>query len=174
MKLIIGLGNPGKKYERTRHNAGFLFLDKLATDWKESKKARALYCKTEINGVSVELLKPQTFMNDSGIAVAYAAKNHNLKPADIIIVHDDKDIPLGEYKIQTKNQTHPTHGVKSIIEHLGTQKFTRARVGIATPEMDKFEDKADFMLAKFSKDEIKTLNEVIEKVVAEIKHQLSS
>lgn len=167
MKLIVGLGNPGKKYEKTRHNVGFMVVDRLATNWKASKKARALYCKTELNGVGVEVLKPQTFMNESGVSVAYAAKNHNLKPEDIIIVHDDKDIPLGEYKIQTNRGPAGHNGVISIINYLGTQNFTRARVGIKSAV--EIKDTADFVLAKFTKEEQKTLEEVIDKVIKELK-----
>jgi len=168
MKLLIGLGNPGKKFERTRHNAGFLVLDKMATDWKESKKAQALYAKTEINGETVELLKPQTFMNNSGVAVAYAARKHNVKSTDITIIHDDKDIPLGEYKIQTNRGPAGHNGIKSIIEHLGTQNFTRVRIGIATPEMDKYDDQADFVLGKFSKAEMEILEDVIKNIIKEL------
>ncbi|OGH84595.1 MAG: aminoacyl-tRNA hydrolase [Candidatus Magasanikbacteria bacterium RIFOXYA2_FULL_44_8] len=175
MKLIIGLGNPGKEYMRTRHNAGFLALDELAkqlecttSDWKESKKAKALYCKTTIDGTSVELLKPQTFMNDSGISVAYAAKNHNLKPTNIIVIHDDKDIPLGEYRDQTDRSAAGHNGVKSIIEHLGTQNFRRIRIGVATPEMAKYDDKADFVLGKFSKEEFIILNKILSEVATKL------
>jgi len=173
-KLVVGLGNPGKKYERTRHNAGFLVLDKMATDWKESKKAQTLYAKTEINGETVELLKPQTFMNNSGVAVAYAAKKHNAKSTDIVVVHDDKDISLGVYKIQTNRGAAGHNGIKSIIEHLGTQNFTRVRVGIATPEMDKYDDKADYVLAKFSKDELNTLEGVTKEIIEKIKLLISN
>ena len=175
MKIIVGLGNPGKQYEHTRHNVGFLILDKLIskfgfkkTDWKESKKTQALFVKTEINGTDVELIKPQTFMNNSGVAVAYAVKNHNLSPTDIIVIHDDKDIPLGEYKIQTDRSSAGHNGVKSIIEHLGTQNFMRVRVGVAPKNSKQIDDTAKFVLNKFGYLEKTKINQVITTVAEEI------
>ena len=173
MKLIVGLGNPGKKYERTRHNAGFLVLDKLISNEQltinKTEKLRSEVAKNK----NFILAKPQTFMNESGLAVRALVDFYKLKPQDIIVIHDDKDVPLGEYKIQTDRGAAGHNGVKSIIEHLGTQNFTRMRVGIATPEMDKYEDKADFVLGKFGKDEQQILAGVIEKIVEEI-HTLIS
>jgi len=167
MKLVVGLGNPGKKYETTRHNVGFLVLDKLTSDWKENKKANALCVKTKINGKDVVLAKPQTFMNESGVAVRALCDFYKIKPTDVIVVHDDKDIPLCEYKIQTNRGPAGHNGVISIITHLGTQNFTRIRIGIKTDR--KIDDTANFVLDKFSKAEIKILNEVIENVLKEIK-----
>ncbi|MFA7653768.1 MAG: aminoacyl-tRNA hydrolase [Candidatus Magasanikbacteria bacterium] len=165
MKLIVGLGNPGKKYEKTRHNAGFLVLDKLINNEQltinQTKKLRSEVAKNK----NFILAKPQTFMNESGLAVQALVNFYKIKPEDIIVIHDDKDIPLGEYKIQTNRGPAGHNGIKSIIEHLGTQNFRRVRVGIATPEMDKYEDKANFVLEKFSKEELKILNEVMEKII---------
>jgi PTH1 family peptidyl-tRNA hydrolase len=177
MKLIIGLGNPGKKYEKTRHNAGFFVINKILdkklktnkTKWKENKKAKALYYKTEINGIEAEFLKPTTFMNNSGVAVAFAVKKYpKLKPEDIIVAHDDKDIPLGEMRIQTNRGPAGHNGVKSIIEHLGTQNFTRARIGVAPIDGNNIGDTADFVLKKFTKEEQNLLNKTIAKVADEI------
>lgn len=160
MKLIVGLGNPGKKYTFTRHNVGWMVLDTLTgkSQWKESVKAQAFIYKTEIGGKEVELLKPNTFMNNSGVAVAYALKKH--PTAELIVVHDDKDIPLGEIRVQTDRGAAGHNGVKSIMEHLGTQNFTRVRVGIA-PSKPLNMDAADFVLEKFAKEEKKKLNEAI-------------
>ncbi len=164
MKLIIGLGNPGKKYEHTRHNAGFLAIDELAKNlelkFKDDKKMKAGVAK----GPEIILAKPQTFMNESGVAVRALIDFYKIKPTDIVVIHDDKDIPLGEFRNQTDRSAAGHNGIKSIIEHLGTQNFRRLRVGIATPEMDKYDDKADFVLGKFSKEEIKILDEVIKKL----------
>ncbi|MBI2443714.1 MAG: aminoacyl-tRNA hydrolase [Candidatus Magasanikbacteria bacterium] len=175
MKLIVGLGNPGKKYERTRHNVGFLAVDWLAGEmrWQESARARALYTKIDLNGMAVELLKPTTYMNESGVAVAYVAKKHGLKSADIIVVHDDKDIPLGEIRAQPGRGAAGHHGVLSIIERLGTKDFWRVRVGIA-PAAGVRGDTAEFVLAKFTKEEQGILLQAIERAGEEIKRILSS
>ncbi len=167
MKIFVGLGNPGKKYEKTRHNVGFMVLDRLAQglEWNESKNTKALWAKKEINSEEIELFKPMTFMNESGIAVSYAKKKH--PKAEIIVVHDDKDIKLGEIKIQKNRSAAGHNGVKSIIEHLGTQDFTRVRIGIA-PKENISEDVADFVLNKFTKEEQSILNETIDRAVREI------
>lgn len=167
MKLIVGLGNPGKEYEKTRHNVGWMVLDLLAkkldaNDWQNSKKANALFLKTTTNGKQVELLKPLTFMNNSGQSTAYAVKNHTLNPeTDLIVVHDDKDIPLGEIKVQTNRSSAGHNGIKSIIDHLKTQNFVRVRVGVAPK--NKIEDTAKFVLKKFGLLEKSKLNESLTK-----------
>lgn len=171
MKLVVGLGNPGKKYERTRHNVGWMALDLLTgkSDWKESEKAQALYYKTDVSGVDTKFLKPITFMNNSGVSVAYAHKKHpELSSTDIIVVHDDKDIPLGDIRIQTDRSAAGHNGVKSIIEHLGTQNFTRVRIGIA-PKEGTILDTADFVLDKFQKEEQDILNQTLENAAQEIR-----
>jgi len=131
MYLVVGLGNPGKKYSRTRHNAGWLVLDyAYKAKWQKSKSAAAAYCQTTIAAQAVELFKPLTFMNNSGQAVAVAVKKHQIAPAHIIVIHDDKDIPLGQVKVQTNRGDAGHNGVKSIISHLKTKSFVRIRVGI--------------------------------------------
>ena len=151
MKLIVGLGNPGKQYEKTRHNIGFMALDQLAGQekWSEDKNGRALYLKTAISGQAVHLLKPQTFMNESGVAVAGAIKNHNLAAADTIIIHDDKDLPLGKIKIQAGAGAAGHNGVQSIINHLKTKDFIRIRIGIASDNPKKMTNTTKFVLQKF-------------------------
>ncbi len=164
MQLIIGLGNPGKEYEHTRHNAGFLCMDQLAKNLnlklKLDKKMKAETAKN----TEIILAKPQTFMNESGVAVRTLVDFYKLKPENTIIIHDDKDIPLGEYRDQIDRSAAGHNGIKSIIEHLSTQNFRRIRIGIATPEMEKYDDKADFVLGKFSQEEMKVLNETITKI----------
>ncbi|MFA6486341.1 MAG: aminoacyl-tRNA hydrolase [Candidatus Magasanikbacteria bacterium] len=168
MKLLIGLGNPGKEYEKTRHNAGFLALDTLAKNlelkFKLDKKMKAEVAKN----AEIILAKPQTFMNESGVAVRALMDFYKLKPNDIVVIHDDKDIPLGEWRDQTDRSAAGHNGIKSIIEHLGTQNFRRLRIGIATPEMARFDDKADFVLGKFSKDELKIVEGVIRDIIERI------
>ena len=170
MKLIVGLGNPEKKYEDTRHNAGFVVIDKLvaSTEAKLSydKKTNSEISKTTLNKKRVLLAKPQTFMNNSGTAVRALLDFYKLKPADLIVVHDDKDIHLGETRVQKDRGAAGHNGVKSIIEHLGTQNFTRIRIGVAS--ITEIKDTAGFVLGKFTTSEKKVLKKVIENVIKEI------
>ena len=143
MKLIVGLGNPGKKYEKTRHNIGFLVLDRLVqqhrecdfSNWEQSKKFNAEICGGTYKGEKVILVKPLTFMNNSGQAVGMIAQYYKIRPNDLIVAHDEKDIPLGEIRVQKDRGPAGHNGVKSIIEHCGTKNFTRIRIGIA-PEVN--------------------------------------
>ncbi|MBU1037195.1 aminoacyl-tRNA hydrolase [Patescibacteria group bacterium] len=173
MKLIVGLGNPGKKYEKTRHNVGFMVLDKLAENnsWKENKKAKALYLKKEINGEQIELIKPLTFMNDSGMAMAYAVKKHNLKLDEIFIVYDDSDLPLGKLRIGKFKSAGGHHGIESILQHLRKSDFLRFKVGIR-PQNNK-QKALTFILKSFSAKEKKLLQEMINKTVEAIKDSLT-
>lgn len=155
MKLIVGLGNPGKKYEKTRHNIGFMALDQLhkklknqhINAWELSSKFNAYIAGCSINGEKIVLAKPTTYMNRSGDAVALIGHFYKIPARDIIVVHDDKDIPLGEIKTQ-EDRGHAGHnGVRSLIEVLGTKEFTRVRLGIADPK--KMKDVGVFVLKKF-------------------------
>ncbi len=172
MKLIIGLGNPGKEYERTRHNAGFVVIDKLTTDYglrtTADKRSDAEVAKGKINGKRALLAKPQTFMNNSGMAARALLNFYKLTPANIIVIHDDKDIPLGEFRIQKNRGAAGHNGVQSIIDQLGTKNFTRVRVGVA-PQDKTIRDTAEFVLGKFTKEEQKLLSKVVVKIMEEIK-----
>ncbi len=168
MKLIVGLGNPGKQYTHTRHNAGFMALDRLhrqlkkqgANDWELSHKFNAFISGYSFNGEKIIFAKPVTFMNKSGESVALIAHFYKMTPADIIVVHDDKDIPLGEIKTQ-EDRGHAGHnGVRSIMEHLGTKTFTRVRLGIADPK--KMKDVGDFVLKKFGVFEKKKVDTMLD------------
>ena len=134
MKLIVGLGNPGKKYEHTRHNVGFIVVEELARrangKWQMADKFSAEICKFS---PEILLIKPQTFMNGSGEAVAKIAQFYKVKPLDIWVIHDDVDIILGKLKIRIGGSGAGHHGVESIIESLGTDKFLRFRLGIGHP-----------------------------------------
>ena len=184
MKLIIGLGNPGKKYENTRHNVGFIIADAIISNFqfpifKTDKKTNAEISKGEIDGKRALVAKPATFMNDSGTPTQALLSFYKLTPADLIVIHDDKDILLGETRMQTGRGSAGHNGINSIIEHLGTKDFLRVRVGIApspTKERDGGEvssrpiaDTANFVLSKFTKEEQKILKDVIKNVVEEIK-----
>lgn len=176
MKLIIGLGNPGKKYEKTRHNVGFLVLDalheKLAKEqmspWEHSRKFRSEIAGATLNNEKIILAKPQTFMNESGVAVQQIANFYKLNSKDIIVVHDDKDIPLGEIKVQQDRGSAGHNGIKSIIEHIGTQDFLRIRVGVANDNAKQMENIADFVLSKFGLFEKGKLKLKIQHAVDEI------
>lgn len=161
MKLIIGLGNPGKKYEQTRHNTGWMVLDELfkKNKWRENQKLKALVCETVINDQDVVLLKPQTFMNNSGVSAMLAKQKYpKLENKDIIVVHDDKDIPLGEVKTQFNRGSAGHNGVKSLIEKLGGKDFYRVRVGIAPSDFEEETDR--FVMGKFTSEEKKKLQKV--------------
>ena len=176
MFLIIGLGNPGKDYEKTRHNVGFMILDKLLSDleladWTDSKKFRAKMAEGKIGAEKIMLLKPQTFMNNSGQAVSAAAKFYKIKPADIWVIHDDLDLPLGKMKIQRDRSAAGHHGVQSIIDALGTRDFVRWRVGIAPIRTSK-KSGADFVLSRFSQAEAGVMKKTISAAAKTINEQL--
>lgn len=154
MKLIVGLGNPGKKYENTRHNFGFMAVDVLASkmgasEWKKHHKAEALVAETTLGDEKCLFAKPQTFMNDSGKAVQDLVSFYKLSPADVVIAHDELDLPFGVMRITADASAGGHNGVASVIEKLGTKSFTRLRIGIRGPEKGKIPtDK--FVLLPFS------------------------
>jgi len=167
MKIIIGLGNPGKQYDNTRHNLGFMVLDALAKEldlkWQANKKFQSEVAK----GVDQILVKPQTFMNNSGQAVAAILSYYKLTPADLTVIHDDLDIELGKYKTSIDSRSAGHRGVESIIDHLKTKDFKRIRIGIKTPVLEKIPvDK--FVMQKFNKVEKKIINPIITKVIKEL------
>lgn len=133
MKLIVGLGNPGDKYKDTRHNVGFMVVDKLAHElggadiqWEVSTKHKARIAKTG----EVVLVKPETFMNASGVAVKSLAAFYKVSAEDVWVIHDDLDLPLGKIRIRTGGASAGHHGIDSVIRELGSDKFTRIRLGI--------------------------------------------
>ena len=181
MIVIAGLGNPEEKYKLTRHNVGFLAIDKLAKQynllWQYSKKFKADICKNE----NTILIKPQTYMNNSGLGVRNVLSYYNLLPkklgflkkdsdlSDLLIVlHDDIDIEIGKYKKATNSQSAGHRGVESIFNNLKTKKITRFRIGVKNEFLEKIPaDK--FVLQKFSQEEIKIINNVLPMVIQEIK-----
>lgn len=172
MLLIIGLGNPEKKYNETRHNIGFILVDKLQKEWKfpdfeKSKKFNALVSKEKEN----ILVKPQTFMNLSGVSVKAILDFYKLSPDDMIVIHDDIDIPLGKYKIATDSSSAGHNGVQNIIDQLGTQEFRRVRVGIGQSAEDRefcLISAHDYVLGKFSSEELEVLKKTSADVLREI------
>lgn len=164
-KLIVGLGNPGPKYLWTRHNAGFIVLDRFAhlAGIAVSKKSfSGLYGEGDFKGQRILLLKPQTFMNLSGRSVADALRFHKLEPADLLIIHDELDIPFGQIKFK-ENGGHGGHnGLRSLHQLLGGGNYPRLRVGIGRPLHG---DMADYVLTNFAKEEMATLPHVIDGIV---------
>ena len=157
MKLIIGLGNPGKSYENTRHNIGFMVLDHFANsnDWK--KKWDTLYQEKIINSEKILLIKPITYMNLSGNAVIEFINFYKINLEDILVIQDDLDLPLGTYRLKTNSSSGGHNGIKSIIKRLGSPNFARLKIGISNiKEMNT----KDYVLGKFSSDELETFNKL--------------
>ncbi len=161
MKLIVGLGNPGKEYEKTRHNAGFMAVDFLADhlgfdSFKEAEKHKAEITEGELYGERVFLVKPQTYMNLSGQAVKSVMGFYKVKMEDLIVIYDDVDLPSGTLRIRPDGSAGGHKGIKSIIEHLGSQNFTRVRLGMhpVKPFKGALED---YVLGKVDSDEKKLL-----------------
>lgn len=174
MKLIVGLGNPGTKYKGTRHNVGFLFLDRLrekflfqkeynVTEWEEEKTfmSELSFIKKGSKIIAI-LQKPLTFMNNSGLAVAKIVKKYEVDVEnDLILVHDDLDLDLGKYKLQCGKSPHGHNGVKDVVDRLKEKDFMRVRIGIES-RIDNYISGEDFVLMKFTEDEQVVLNEQIE------------
>jgi PTH1 family peptidyl-tRNA hydrolase len=170
MKIIVGLGNPGRKYERTRHNAGFLAVDEIARDLRfdlTQEKYHACIGKGRIGDVEVICAKPQTFMNESGRSVGAMLRYTYAKPADLIVVHDELDLPLGAVRVKTGGGHGGHNGLRSIIEHIGTSDYIRVRVGIGRPAPGR--DAADYVLSPFSAEERIMAAEAIERAAAAVK-----
>ena len=136
MKVIVGLGNPGREYAQTKHNVGFMLVDALADKlglaaWQE--KFDALIAEGRLGTEKILLVKPQTYMNDSGRAVGPLMNWYKLPPEDLIVVHDDMDIPAGTIRIRKKGSAGGHNGIKSVLAHLGDEHFSRVRIGIGRP-----------------------------------------
>ena len=149
--LVVFLGNPGPKYECTRHNAGFMAADALAKDKGikiNRSRFKALTATVDLGGESVLLMKPQTFMNLSGEAVIQAVKFYKLAPDHVIVVSDEMSLPIGKLRIRTKGSAGGHNGLKNIIAHLGTDSFPRIRIGVGAPPHPDY-DVADWVLSVF-------------------------
>lgn len=176
MKLIVGLGNPGEKYAGTRHNLGFKILDELTKklnliDWVLENKFKSEIIKTD----QLILVKPQTFVNQSGLAVSALVNFYKVKPEDIIIIHDDLDLPLGKIKVRMGGAAAGHHGVESIINTLGTDKFIRVRLGIGNLKTQSSEHKKahvsaeKFVLEPFMHSEKSQVKHMLKGVVKALK-----
>ncbi len=159
MKLIVGLGNPGEKYEGTRHNLGFAIVESFAArhefaGWSASEKIKGEICRGAIGKEKIILLKPATFMNLSGQAVAAALSFFKLKPADLIVAHDEMAFPLGTVRIGQNRSSGGHNGVASVIEAIGSTDFVRLRIGIG-PKNNEPVTLDAYVLKRFPKTEVK-------------------
>lgn len=163
MKAIIGLGNPGRRYAATRHNVGFMVIDllakgKISVQWRQLAQAQvALCCWAE---EEVLLVKPQTFMNQSGEAVALLAGLYQIRPGDLLVIYDDLDLRLGQLRLRRKGSAGGHNGVRSIISHLGTENFHRLRIGIDSPPAGV--DVIDYVLSEFTPQEQEIVQDMLE------------
>ena len=158
MKLICGLGNPGKQYENTRHNVGFMIIDNYLKNEKMSSKFNGLYLEKVILGEKVIFLKPQSYMNLSGDVVRPFVDYYKIEPKDLLIIRDDLDLPLGHSRIKFDSSSGGDNGIKSIINRLGTQQFFQYKIGISN---DKTRDTKDYVLGNFSKEEKNIIDNII-------------
>lgn len=175
MKLIVGLGNPGKKYSATRHNIGFQIVDIFQKEnpgfssWQKNSKFQAEISEGNLGQEKIILAKPNTFMNESGRAVQAIVHYYKMAPLDIVIIHDDLDLPIGKYKIQKDISSAGHNGIKSIIEKLGTQMFHRVRIGISKQDKEKRGKTENFVLNNFSIMEKLKLRPLKNQIIEQIK-----
>lgn len=163
MKLVVGLGNPGEAYEATRHNLGFMILDRLASRHGiavDVKKKKSMIGRFRIGKQRLMLLKPQTFVNLSGEAVLYMASFLRIMPENIVVVCDDVNLPLGKIRVRKYGSSGGHNGIKSLIQFLKSDNFPRIRVGIGQPESSQRLEQ--FVLGKFQKEELKELDIAID------------
>ncbi len=160
MRCIVGLGNPGKEYANSKHNMGFMVLDRIAEELSlrfTKSRFNALMAREYYRGEQFILLKPQTYMNNSGISVRAACAYYRIYPDEILLIYDDKDFALGEIKIRKEGGHGGHNGVRSVIAELGTKEFARMRVGIGQPRGDQIKH----VLSPFSKEAEKDVAEVV-------------
>ena len=174
-QLIVGLGNPEPKYDKTRHNIGFDAVDALAgraqIAWSENRRFQALFGEGRSpRGDKLRLLKPLTYMNRSGQAIRAATDWYKLPPESVLIVYDDMDLPLGRLRLRLSGSAGGHNGMKSAIAHLGTQNFPRLRIGIGKSSGDK--DSVSHVLGKFAPQETQLMSEVLQLVVDAIEISL--
>ncbi len=168
--LLVGLGNPGLKYESTRHNMGFLAVDKLAENehFKFSKlRFKAWTATAELGGEKVLVMKPQTYMNLSGESVGQAARFYKIPPEHVLVISDDISLPIGKLRIRANGSAGGHNGLKNIIRHLGSDQFPRIKVGVGMPENADY-DIADWVTGRPMGNEQKPLMEALDKAVAAV------
>lgn len=175
MKLILAIGNPEKKYEKTRHNIGVVILEEIIASLnlenpKKDKKLEAKLTKAD----NLLLAESQNFMNESGRTAKKISNFFNIEPEDILIIHDDSDLNIGSFKLQIGKNPAGHHGIESVVSHLGTKDFWRLRIGIR-PENENGRQKAgDFVLKKISKQELTIIEKMLPKIIENIKNWTNS
>lgn len=165
MKMIVGLGNPGKEYENTRHNLGFMFLEYLENKYNfkiSTKKFNSLIGEIFLNNEKIVFVKPQTYMNLSGQAVQKVKEFYKIDFKDIIVIFDDLDIPFGEVRYKQNGSGGTHNGMKNIVQMIDTKEFPRIKIGIGNIKHEN-QDLKDFVLEKFSKSQKEELNNIFEK-----------
>ena len=175
-KVIVGLGNPGLKYKYTRHNIGFMFIDSISKDYKlDFRLDKSLRCMiadkiVDVNGESYKLLfiKPTTYMNNSGECVENVLKYFDIQVEDLLVIHDDLDLPVAKVRIRPNGSSGGQKGMQSIIDHLGTSNINRIRIGI-----DKDGDTINYVLSKFPRDDKDKIDMVLDKASKMIKDYLT-
>ena len=174
--LIVGLGNPGAEYAKTRHNAGFLLVEKLAEQWKSSwtneRKFVSRVAKAERNGQKALLCEPQTFMNLSGESVGAMVNFYQLSSGKILVAVDDADLPFGEIRLRKSGSSGGHHGLESIEQHLATREFARLRIGIG--RKDSSRQIANYVLGKFDSSENELLKKVLERASQQVETWLAA
>ena len=176
LHLIVGLGNPGAEYAPTRHNAGFLLVEKLAArwqaKWRNERRFHARVARAERNGVRVLLCQPQTFMNLSGEAVGALKNFYRVPPARLLVVVDDADLPLGEIRLRPGGSSGGHHGLESIESRLGTREFARLRLGIGRAPGAR--EITDHVLGRFDADEAALLEKVLGRASGQVECRLDA
>lgn len=173
-KLIVGLGNPGREYTKTRHNVGFMSVDRLAERWSlrfGRQRGRAEIAEGDVAGQRVILAKPQTFMNNSGDSVRALLKLSNLSPTDLLVIADDLDLPFGRLRLRDSGSSGGQRGIQSIINQLGTNQLVRLRVGIGRPPLGV--DPVDYVLTPFTASERSALPEILDRLALGVEAYLS-
>ena len=153
MKLIVGLGNPGKEYENTRHNIGYMIIDNFVNSDNWKKESLAYVLKLTINNENVLFIKPTTYMNLSGQAVQYYLNYYKIDTKDLLVIQDDMDLDIGKVRLKLKSSAGGHNGIKDIIKNIKTDEFLRLKIGISKPTNDTIE----FVLGKFSKSDLEIL-----------------
>ena len=157
MKLVVGLGNPGLKYRKTRHNVGFILLDKYLENVKWSNKVNSYLYETTINSQKIIFIKPKTYMNLSGIAVKEVVDYFKIQKQNILVIQDDVDMDIGKYKLKRNSSSGGHNGIKSIESHLKSNKFLRLKIGI---KKETRKDTSDFVLSKLNKEDVQLIEKI--------------
>ena len=173
--IVVGLGNVGKEYEKTRHNAGFMAIDALAEKCGvriDRVKFHALVAEANFGGVRVLLMKPTTYMNNSGVAISEAAAFYKIAPENVIVLHDEISFDVGVMRIRRKGSAGGHNGLKSIIAHLGSDAFPRIKIGVGKKPSPEY-DLVDFVLGRFSQEDLAKLAEENSSIISAVELMLS-